>query len=160
MAGCVRHDDDRSQRYGWAADTARHLRHPGMRVVGVRRRQPRDISLAGRRTTRGCSTRLTRRARRDHGGHAPGRARPHGLRLRALIAVLWRAGLRISEALALNETDIETARGSLLIRRGKGDKRREAGMDPFGFEQLSAWMTHRVSLPVGPLFCVIDGPTH
>ena len=83
----------------------------------------------------------------------------HGLRLRALIAVLWRAGLRISEALALNETDIDTARGSLLIRHGKGDKRREAGMDPFGFEQLAAWMAHRVSLPVGPLFCVIDGPT-
>jgi len=35
----------------------------------------------------------------------------HGLRLRALIAVLWRAGLRISEALALNETDIDTVRG-------------------------------------------------
>jgi site-specific recombinase XerD len=73
--------------------------------------------------------------------------------------VLWRAGLRISEALALNETDIDTARGSLLIRHGKGDKRREAGMDPFGFEQLAAWLTHRVALPVGPLFCVIDGPT-
>src|ERR1035437_9630949 len=28
----------------------------------------------------------------------------HGLRLRALIAVLWRGGLRISEALALAET--------------------------------------------------------
>jgi site-specific recombinase XerD len=83
----------------------------------------------------------------------------HGLRMRALIAVLWRAGLRISEALALNETDIDTARGSLLIRHGKGDKRREAGMDQFGFEQLAAWMAHRVSLPVGPLFCVIDGPT-
>jgi site-specific recombinase XerD len=83
----------------------------------------------------------------------------HGLRLRALIAVLWRAGLRISEALALNETDIDTARGSLLIRHGKGDKRREAGMDQFGFEQLAAWLAHRVSLPVGPLFCVIDGPT-
>ena len=83
----------------------------------------------------------------------------HGLRLRALIAVLWRAGLRISEALALTETDIDTARGSLLVRHGKGDKRREAGMDPFGFEQLAAWMAHRVALPVGPLFCVIDGPT-
>jgi site-specific recombinase XerD len=47
----------------------------------------------------------------------------------------------------------------LLIRHGKGDKRREAGMDQFGFEQLAAWMAHRVSLPVGPLFCVIDGPT-
>jgi integrase len=45
----------------------------------------------------------------------------HGLRLRALIAVLWRAGLRISEALALNETDVDVARGSLLIRHGKGD---------------------------------------
>ena len=83
----------------------------------------------------------------------------HGLRIRALIAVLWRAGLRVSEALALNETDIDERRGSLLIRHGKGDRRREAGMDQFGFEQLAAWLAHRVSLPPGPLFCVIDGPT-
>jgi site-specific recombinase XerD len=83
----------------------------------------------------------------------------HGLRIRALVAVLWRAGLRISEALALNETDIDERRGSLLIRHGKGDKRREAGMDQFGFEQLAGWLTLRVSLPPGPLFCVIDGPT-
>ena len=83
----------------------------------------------------------------------------HGLRVRALVAVLWRGGLRISEALALNETDIDERRGSLLIRHGKGDKRREAGMDLFGFEQLAAWLAHRVLLPPGPLFCVIDGPT-
>ena len=75
----------------------------------------------------------------------------HDLRVRALIAVLWRGGLRISEALALNETDIDERRGSLLIRHGKGDKRREAGMDQFGFEQLAAWLTHRVLLPPGPL---------
>jgi integrase len=83
----------------------------------------------------------------------------HGLRIRALIAVLWRGGLRISEALALNETDVDEQRGSLLIRHGKGDKRREAGMDQFGFEQLDAWLAHRVLLPPGPLFCVIDGST-
>jgi site-specific recombinase XerD len=83
----------------------------------------------------------------------------HGLRVRALIAVLWRGGLRISEALALNETDIDERRGSLLIRHAKGDKRREAGMDQFGFEQLAAWLAHRVLLPPGPLFCVIDGQT-
>ena len=83
----------------------------------------------------------------------------HGLRVRALIAVLWRAGLRISEALALTETDVDAANGSLLVRHGKGDKRREAGMDAFGFAQLAAWQTHRVSLPPGPLFCVIDGFT-
>jgi integrase/recombinase XerD len=58
----------------------------------------------------------------------------HGLRMRALIAVLWRAGLRISEALALTESDIEPTRGSVPVRHGKGDRRREAGMDDWGFE--------------------------
>src|SRR5438105_2451507 len=51
----------------------------------------------------------------------------HGLRVRALIAVLWRGGLRISEALALNETDIDDQRGSLLIRHGKGDNAAKPG---------------------------------
>ena len=83
----------------------------------------------------------------------------HGLRIRALIAVLWRGGLRISEALALAETDIDRCRGALLIRHGKGDRRREVGMDDWGFEHLDAWLEHRVQMPVGPLFCVIDGST-
>jgi site-specific recombinase XerD len=82
----------------------------------------------------------------------------HGLRIRGLIAVLWRGGLRISEALALTETDVDQRRGPLLIRHGK-DKRREAGMDEWGFEHLDAWLERRVKLPIGPLFCVIDGPT-
>jgi integrase len=36
------------------------------------------------------------------------------------IVVLWRAGLRIHEALALAERDLDARRGSLLVRRGKG----------------------------------------
>jgi site-specific recombinase XerD len=32
-------------------------------------------------------------------------------------------------------------------------------MDPWGWEQLRPWLDARVELPVGPLFCVIDGPT-
>jgi site-specific recombinase XerD len=86
-------------------------------------------------------------------------ANAHGLRVRALIAVLWRAGLRISEALALSESEVDPGRGSVLVRHGKGDKRREAGMDEWGFEHVSAWLEQRVELPIGPLFCVIDGPT-
>jgi integrase len=43
----------------------------------------------------------------------------HGRRLRGLIVVLWRAGLRIHEALALAEADLDARRGSLLVRRGK-----------------------------------------
>jgi hypothetical protein len=52
-----------------------------------------------------------------------------GLRVRALVVILWRAGLRIGEALALTEGDLDERRGSVLVRHGKGDKRREVGMD-------------------------------
>jgi site-specific recombinase XerD len=36
---------------------------------------------------------------------------PDGLRLRALVVVPWRAGLRISEALALSASDLDAKRG-------------------------------------------------
>ena len=84
---------------------------------------------------------------------------PDGLRLRALIVVLWRAGLRISEALSLTESDLDPGRGAVLVRRGKGGKRREVGMDRWAWEQLTPWLTMRQSMPVGALFCVLRGPT-
>ena len=37
--------------------------------------------------------------------------RPDGQRLRALIVLLWRAGMRISEALALQESELDRSRG-------------------------------------------------
>src|SRR5215217_6587570 len=54
---------------------------------------------------------------------------PHGQRLRGLVVVLWRAGLRIQEALSLGEADLDQRRGSLLVRHGNGGRRREVGMD-------------------------------
>ena len=83
----------------------------------------------------------------------------HGRRLRGLIVILWRAGLRIQEALLLAEADLDHQRGALLVRRGKGGRRREVGMDAWGWEELRPWLEARVELPVGPLFCVINGPT-
>jgi site-specific recombinase XerC len=83
----------------------------------------------------------------------------HGRRLRGLIVVLWRAGLRISEALSLAEPDLDHRRGSLLVRRGKGGRRREVGMDEWAWEQLAPWLNVRLDLPVGPLFCIVNGPT-
>jgi site-specific recombinase XerD len=82
-----------------------------------------------------------------------------GARLRALIIVLWRGGLRIQEALTLSERDLDPQRGSVLVRNGKGGRRREIGMDAWGWEQLWPWLAARVELPIGPVFCVIDGPT-
>jgi integrase len=83
----------------------------------------------------------------------------HGLRTRALIVVLWRAGLRISEALSLTESDLDPSRGSILIRRGKGGRRREVGLDAWAWQHVNAWLEIRVAMHVGALFCVIDGPT-
>jgi site-specific recombinase XerC len=51
----------------------------------------------------------------------------YGDRLRAMIVVLWRAGLRVGEALALAETDLDPSRGAVLVRCGTGGKRREVG---------------------------------
>jgi integrase/recombinase XerD len=45
---------------------------------------------------------------------------PTGLRNRALIAALWRCGLRLGEALALQGKDINLVTGSLLAQHGEG----------------------------------------
>jgi integrase len=76
-----------------------------------------------------------------------------------MIVVLWRGGLRIQEALALAEHDLDPRRGSLLVRNGKGGRRRKVGMDDWGWEQLRLWLAERAELPFGPLFGIIDGPT-
>jgi integrase len=83
--------------------------------------------------------------------------RPYGPRLRALIVLLWRAGLRIHEALDLTEGDLDQRRGSLLIRHGKGGRRREVGLDAWGWEELRPWLELRPELRVGALVCVING---
>jgi integrase len=71
-----------------------------------------------------------------------------GARLRALIVILWRAGLRIGEALDLAETDLDASRGAVLVRRGKGGGRREVGMDRCAWTQLEPWIAVRRQLPV------------
>jgi site-specific recombinase XerD len=85
--------------------------------------------------------------------------RPHGRRLRGLIVIMWRAGLRIHEALSPAEADLDQRRGAVLVRRGKGGRRREVGMDAWGWAELQPWLETRIGLPVGPLFCILTGPT-
>ena len=46
--------------------------------------------------------------------------------------------LRISEALALQESDLDRSRGAVLLRHGKGGKRRAVGMDRWAWDQLDA----------------------
>jgi site-specific recombinase XerD len=81
----------------------------------------------------------------------------HGHRLTALIIVLWRAGLRINEAISLMRQTWTSAAGQLWSGTEKNDRRREVGMDVWAWSAIEPWVADRVKLPVGPLFCVIDG---
>ncbi|MCZ6691116.1 MAG: site-specific integrase [Planctomycetota bacterium] len=71
------------------------------------------------------------------------RRAPTGIRNRALIAVLYRAGLRLSEALSLRPKDLDRDAGTLRILRGKGRQARTVGMDPAGFAVLERWLDVR-----------------
>ncbi len=85
---------------------------------------------------------------------------PTGVRNRALIAVLWRSGLRISEALALELRDVDLQAGSLRVRHGKGDKSRTVGVDEQTAAMLARWIDRRRNLSPGaraPVFCTLAG---
>ena len=72
---------------------------------------------------------------------------PTGIRNRALIAVLYRGGLRISEALALLPKDVDSAQGTLTVLHGKGDRRRTVGMDPAAFALLERCLLYTSPSP-------------
>jgi site-specific recombinase XerD len=85
---------------------------------------------------------------------------PTGIRNRALIAVLWRSGLRIHEALALMPKDLDEERGSIRVLHGKDDEARTVGMDPEAWAILARWLDKRRELGANgrgrhPVFCKI-----
>ena len=85
---------------------------------------------------------------------------PTGIRNRALVAVLYRGGLRISEALALRPKDVDQGAGTVTVLHGKGDQRRTIGMDPAAFGLLERWLDKRRSLGLParrPIFCTLRG---
>jgi integrase len=100
-------------------------------VAGRRRRCP-GFTPVMRRATRACAIQPIRRPEEIVAVMRIAGDGLHGRRLRGLIVVLWCAGLRIDEALALREGDLDRGRGSILVRRGKGGRRREIGMDDWG----------------------------
>ncbi len=85
---------------------------------------------------------------------------PTGVRNRALIAVLWRCGLRISEALSLELRDVDVQAGTVRVRHGKGDRSRTVGLDEQTTALLARWIDRRKKLGPGarsPIFCTLQG---
>jgi integrase/recombinase XerD len=119
---------------------------PALRVPANKgRRYPAELLTATevRALLRACSSRA-----------------PTGIRNRALIAALYRGGLRLSEALALQPKDLDQPAGTITILHGKGDRRRVVGLDPAGFALLERWLDKRSALAIGarrPLFCTLTG---
>jgi integrase len=92
--------------------------------------------------------------------HRRGRsAELSALRLRTLIIILWRTGMRISEALALEERDLNRTDLAITVRRGKGGKRRICAMDRWAWGEISPWLDARQEIAFGAIFCVLSGPT-
>jgi integrase/recombinase XerD len=84
----------------------------------------------------------------------------YGIRHRALIVLLYRTGLRISEALALRPKDINLDIGSVTVLHGKGNRLRTVGIDPGADPHIEAWLERRESFgpPAdAPLFCTPRG---
>ena len=83
-----------------------------------------------------------------------------GTRNKALIVVGWRAGLRISETLALKLGDLNPEQQTVRILHGKGDKARTVGLDASAWAMVDQWIIARQSAgiaPTAPLFCTSDG---
>jgi site-specific recombinase XerD len=89
---------------------------------------------------------------------------PTGIRNRALIVVLYRSGLRLSEALALKSKDINPNTGAITVLHGKGDRKRVVGLDQGSMAIVMRWVDTRSAMGINGrsrLFCTLDGrPLH
>ena len=85
---------------------------------------------------------------------------PTGVRNRALLVTLYRAGLRIGETLDLYPKDIDREAGTVRILNGKGKRARTVGLDPTAFSVIERWLDRRQKLGLNgryPLFCTLQG---
>jgi integrase/recombinase XerC len=76
---------------------------------------------------------------------APPADTPAGLRDRAILEVLYSAGLRVSELTGLNISDLDLDSGLATVR-GKGKRERLALLGPQALEALGRWLAVRGSL--------------
>lgn len=85
-----------------------------------------------------------------------------GHRNRALLAILWRTGVRLSEALELRPHDVDFKNGTVRVRLGNGLKPRTtvfSGLDALPL--VEGWLEERGKLQAveqgAPLLCTLKG---
>lgn len=80
---------------------------------------------------------------------APSNSDPMGLRDRAILETMYSAGLRISETVGLDESDLDFEAGILRVR-GKGRKERLAPIGSYAMQALRRWLAVRRVSPREP----------
>jgi site-specific recombinase XerD len=83
-----------------------------------------------------------------------------GIRNAALIATMYRTGLRVGEALSIRPKDLDAGAGAIRVLNGKGGSVRTVGMDPGAWALLQRWLDHRTVLGVNghsTVFCTLRG---
>jgi integrase/recombinase XerC len=84
---------------------------------------------------------------------APPATTPQGIRDRAILETMYSAGLRVSEAVGMNDGDLDLAEGIIRVR-GKGRRERLAPLGSFAAKALRRWLKLRTlspKEPAGPL---------
>jgi integrase/recombinase XerC len=74
--------------------------------------------------------------------NSPPKSDAMGLRDRAILETLYSAGLRVSELVGINESDLDFD-GGLVRVRGKGKRERLAPLGSFAIRALKAWLRMR-----------------
>ena len=89
------------------------------------------------------------------------RRAPTGIRNRALLTLLYRSGLRVSEILALRPSDVDMARHSIRLLDTKSGHAQTRGFHPSAEDALARWLDTRKALGIGNhgrrLFCTLTG---
>lgn len=83
-----------------------------------------------------------------------------GVRDRALIATMFRAGLRVNEATMLRPKDVDLETGEIRVLFAKGGKSRTVAVDEEVTALIAKWLKVRARWsvdPSSPLFCTLDG---
>jgi site-specific recombinase XerD len=80
-------------------------------------------------------------------------SRPLGIRNRAVVELLYGAGVRASEAASALLGDLDVGRGLLRIRRGKGGKDRVIPVASGSMASLESWLAARSAFP-----CAVSAP--
>jgi site-specific recombinase XerD len=84
---------------------------------------------------------------------------PTGVRNRAMLTLLYRSGLRISELLALRPADINLGKHSIRLLDTKTGQAQTRGYHPSADDSLARWLDLHKTIGIrgGTLFCTLDG---